>query len=74
MATLSITVPDASVMRIRSAVAQIAGVPAPATNAQISTLVRQYLRSLCIQVESQQRVSTAAADATSAVEAEFPAE
>lgn len=72
MASLTITVPDAAVPRIRSAIAKAMGVPEPATLAQVSDYVRQHLRAVCVQVEQQERRPTADADANAAVTTDFP--
>lgn len=72
MATLSVTVPDGAVTRIRNAVAAVNGTPPPASLAQVGDMVRAYLRGLCLQVEAQQKTDTALNDAAAAVEAEFP--
>jgi hypothetical protein len=72
MATLTITVPDTSVTRIRNAVAATTGVAAPASLTQVSDLVRQYLRALCIQVEAQQQQTVATTTTTTNVTTDFP--
>lgn len=72
MATLNVTVPDAAVSRIRSAVAKAMNVPDPATLAQVSDYVRQTLRALCVQAEQQARRPAADNAADTAVTAEFP--
>lgn len=72
MATLNVTVPDAAVSRIRNAVATATNVPAPATLAQVSDAVRQYLRGLCLQIEAQQQHATADTAAAAAVTTDFP--
>ena len=72
MAVLSVTVPDAAVARIRSAVAKAMNVPDPATLAQVSDYVRQNLRALCVQAEQQARRPVADTAADTAVSTDFP--
>lgn len=72
MATLNVTVPDGAVTRIRNAVAVVSGTPPPASLTQVSDLVRQYLRGLCLQVEGQQQHAAADTDTTTAVTTDFP--
>jgi hypothetical protein len=72
MATLSITVLDSAVPRIRAAVGNVTGLPGPATVAQVEDLVRKYLRGLCVQVERSDREAAAPTAAETAVTADFP--
>jgi len=72
MAVLSVTIPDAAVARVQSAVAKEKGLPGPATNAQVQDACRDYLRELCLRTERVTREQAVQPATEAAVAADFP--
>jgi hypothetical protein len=72
MAVLSVTIPDAAVLRVRNAVAVAKGIAPPASLAQVQDACRDWLRELCFMAEHQVRQTAVNPDSEAAISVDFP--
>ena len=73
MATLSITVPDGAVPRIRAAFRDVKGLDHLPTNAELQDFLRTWVRDVVVRAEQVRLTSELSPTAEANVSVDFPA-